>query len=96
MAYPSCPYLPLSEARAIFEQVSNVSGLSLDALTGESRAIPVVTARRAVIRLMRDREASHTMIGRRMQLDYTTVMHALKRFDEDAAAQAIVAKVRAS
>jgi chromosomal replication initiation ATPase DnaA len=95
MSYPACPPLPLADACAIFEQVSKASGLSVDALTSESRALPVVTARRAVIRLMRGRKASHVTIGRRMQLDYTTVMHALKRFEQDDAAQAIVAKVRA-
>ncbi len=87
--------LPLADARAIFEQVSAASGLPVDTLTGEGRSLKVIAARRAVMRLMRDRRAGYRAIGTRMQVDFTTVMHALKRFEQDDAAQAIVAKVRA-
>lgn len=89
-------YISIDEARDIFAAVSAVSDIGVDTLTGESRNHRVIAARRAVMWLMRKRNASTLMIGRRMQLDHTTVMHGLKKFKADPVAKDFAEKATAS
>jgi chromosomal replication initiation ATPase DnaA len=80
--------MPMSAAREIYERVSKVMGVSVEALTSESHATKVARARYMVMRLMRDRSATLQAIGRLTQRHHSTVLHGLSEYerllDEDA------------
>lgn len=88
-------YLSLAAAQSIFAAVAAASDIEVEIIASRSRYTNVISARRAVMKLMRDRSASSEMIGLRMQLDHSTVLHGLKKYECDADAQALVAKVKA-
>lgn len=88
-------YISLQTAQSIFAAVSRASEIRVDAISSRSRAAELVRARWAVMKLMRDRGASLPVIGWRMHMDHSTILHGLRRFECDPYAQALVAKVKA-
>jgi len=76
----SCLYLSLEQARAIYDRVSEVTGISLDHLLGEGRE--GLIGRWVVMHEMRRHHASAEMIGKRMLLDHGTVQYGLRRLKE--------------
>lgn len=88
-------YLSLAAAQSIFAAVAAASDIEVEMIASRSRYANVVSARRAVMKLMRERRASSDMIGIRMQLDHSTVLHGLRKYECDPDAKALVAKVKA-
>jgi len=78
-------YLSLAAATAIYERVSAETGVPMDKLLSESREPNIVRARRMVMAAMQDRGASVMMIGKRMQLNHSSVIYGLRKYQELAA-----------
>ncbi|MFN3627447.1 MAG: helix-turn-helix domain-containing protein, partial [Parvibaculum sp.] len=68
-------------AREAYERASEATGVPVDMLTSGCRDARTARARFIVMRLLRNQYASYPQIGRAMELDHTTVMHGIERFD---------------
>lgn len=91
-------YLPMDKARQVYALVSELTGVSIDAMLSERRDNITSRARAFVMYGMRALNASNHSIGLRMQLDPSSVSYGLSKLEEqiecDYDVALLAAKVR--
>ncbi|MBO9380048.1 hypothetical protein GG804_25090 [Sphingomonas histidinilytica] len=70
--------IPTARAAEIVADVANLFGISDADVLSDCRRRDLIVARREVYRQLRALGASYPTIGRLMQRDHSTIMHALK------------------
>lgn len=66
-----------AKMRDIIAQVSRATGVSADAILGDSRVANIAAARQMVMSIAQRQGMSTTRIGKLLQRDHTTVMHGI-------------------
>jgi chromosomal replication initiation ATPase DnaA len=73
--------LSAAQARLAYERVAEATGVSVDDMLGRRQTYEIARARFIVMRLLRNQHASYLQIGRAMDLDHSTVINGIQRFD---------------
>lgn len=72
-------HISAAEARAVYERIAQVTGLTVDDLTSERRGHGITEARWVIMRDLQRKGATAAQIGRLMGMNHSSVLHGLKR-----------------
>lgn len=78
--------IPGQRFRAVLTEVSEATGISISRILGRSRVRPVVEARQLVCHVLYRHGMSYPQIGRLINRDHTTVLHAVRAVEARRAA----------